>query len=128
VSIIDDLRTYLLADATVASLVGTRIHPVIIPQKPPFPSVAIQTISGQRVHSTDGASGLTGPRIQIDCWDETFAGADAVFEAVRKRVDGKGSGVIQGMFIESERDSYDFEINLYGRSMDVFVWHEEATV
>lgn len=127
-SIIDDLRTYLLADATVASLIGTRMFPVKLPQNPTFPAVMIQTISGERVHSTDGASGLAGPRIQIDCWAESYADADAVFEAVRKRLDGKGNGDIQGMFIQSERDDFDFELGIYNRSMDVFVWHKEATV
>lgn len=127
------LRTFLLADSTIASLIGSgsaaRLYPVKLPQGPTMPAITYQTISGQRVHSADGASGLSGPRIQIDCWGSTYAQADALFEAVRKRLDGyrgpAGSKDIQGAFFDTERDFYEADAELYRKSADFIIWNTE---
>jgi len=125
------LRTYLIAGATVATLVGTRVYPSKLPQKPTLPAISYQRISGDRVHSTDGASGLARIQFQIDVWGSTYGSVDALFEAVRKRLDGYrgavGAIVTQGIFLERERDMYDDEAELYRRSADFTVWTEEST-
>jgi len=74
--------------------------------------------------------------VQIDCWGETYVQADAVFDALRKRLNGfRGavgsdsppSGFIQGAFLESERDAWEDVPELVRRMADFFVWHEEVT-
>jgi hypothetical protein len=129
-SIASDLRTYLLADATLTTLVGTRMYPLKLPQAPTMPAIIYTWISGARVHSTDGPSGLSNPRVQFDCWAQTYLEAEALLEALRKRLDGfqgtAGSSWIQAVFFETERDGYDDDTELYRRSADFFVWYEEA--
>ena len=129
-SIAADIVAFLLADSTLGGLIGTRLYPLKLPQDPTMPAITYQWISGARVHSTDGASGLSSPRIQFDCWALTYLEAEAVFEALRKRLDGfqgtAGASRIQAAFFESERDLYDDEARLYRRSTDFFVWYEEA--
>ena len=129
-SIASDLRTFLLADATLGGLIGTRLYPLKLPQDPTVPAMTFQWISGQRAHAADGAVGLASPRVQFDCWAETYLEAEAVFEALRKRLDGfrgtAGSSRVQGAFFETERDDYEDEGRLYRRSADFFIWHEEA--
>ena len=129
-SIAGDIRTFLLADVTLAALIGTRLYPLILPQDPTVPAITFQWISGQRAHAADGAVGLASPRVQFDCWAETYLDVEATFEALRKRLDGfqgaAGTSRIQGAFFETERDSYDDKVRLYGRSVDFFVWYEEA--
>lgn len=129
-SIATDLRTFLLADATLTTLISTRLYPGVLPQNPILPAMTYQWISGPRFHSTDGPSGLSNPRIQFDCWASTYLEAETVFTALRKRLDGyqgmAGSSRIQAAFLESERDEYEDEARLYRRSADFFVWYEEA--
>ena len=129
-SVQTDLVTFLLADAGISALVGTRIYPGgQLPQNPTLPAITYKLISGNWIQTATGAAGLAGPRMQIDCWAETYAGADALFELVRLRINGKGDGGnIQGMFLEGNRDVSDPVLGVRGRSADAFVWHEEATV
>jgi hypothetical protein len=89
----------------------------------------------------DGASGLASPRVQLDAWATTAREAKAVFEAVRKRLDGfrgpigSPSRAVQGAFLETERSGYEDAadagsgsgVGLYRRSTDFFIWYEEAT-
>ncbi len=120
-----------MADATLTTLIVARLYPLILPQDPTVPAITYQVISGHRFHSTDGASGLSTPRIQFDCWAKTYLEAEALFEALRKRLDGfQGLAVstkVQAAFFESERDDYDDAARLYRRSADFFVWYEEVT-
>ncbi len=129
-SIATDIRTFLLADATLTTLIGTRLYPLTLPQNPTLPAMTYQWVSGERVHTADGALGLSRPRIQFDAWATTYLVAESVFEALRKRLDAfrgaAGASIIQGAFFDSERDLYESEPKLYRRSVDFFVWHEEA--
>lgn len=125
-----DLRTFLLADATLSGLIGTRLYPLKMPQKPTYPAITYQWVTGQRVHSTDGASGLAGPRVQFDCWAETYLAMESVFEALRLRLDGyqgaAGTTKVQGAFFDNERDLYEDKVEIYRRSVDYFIWHSES--
>lgn len=133
-SVASDLRSFLLADATLTGLVGLRVHPAILPQSGPFPAITYQWTSGTRYQTSDGPVGLSRPRIQLDCWAETYLQAEAVFEALRRRLDGfvgvmggSPGTPVQGVFFESERDGpYEPEAKLYRRSADFFVFFEET--
>ena len=125
--ITDDLRTYLLADATISGLVGTRIDPNKLSQNPTLPAVTYTMISAQRPSNADSPAIVTGQRIQIDCWGSTYAQAVNVFEAIRKRLNGKSSGDIIVALLDNEREFYEPEPELYRRSADFMVWSAEAT-
>ena len=128
------LRAYLLEDVALAALIGTRIYPVVMPQKPDLPAVTYLRVTGSRVHSNDGPSGLSSPRFQFDCWALTYLGARAVAEALRLRLDGfkgliGGSPArhdIQGVFFETEREFYESETKLYRHSGDYFIHYRES--
>ncbi|HKJ75398.1 MAG TPA: DUF3168 domain-containing protein [Alphaproteobacteria bacterium] len=128
-----DLRTFLLADATISGLVGTRIFPVRAPQGGSFPAMTYTPVSGQRFHNTGGGAGLSGPRIQFDCWAEAYSEAKSLADALRERLDGysgsAGSGTVQGAFFDTERDSFEPDAGvsgLYRVSHDYFVYYEES--
>jgi hypothetical protein len=140
-SVSADLRTFLLADSALAALIGTRLHPLRLPQNPTLPAMTYQWVSGERAHALDGAVGLSSPRVQFDCWAGTYLQAEAVFEAFRKRLDGFRGDIgstptkVQGAFFESERDMYEDSadagtgsgVGMYRRSADFFINFEEAT-
>jgi hypothetical protein len=128
------LASYLEAHALVSPLVGSRVYPEVLPQRPTYPAIVYQRVTTARVRSFDGPSGLARPRIQLDCYGSTYAQAKAVAAAVRLALDHKtfdaGLVHVQGAFLEDERDVRESE----GRdvdderrvSMDFFVWHEEV--
>lgn len=132
------LRAYLLADGAIAALVGTRVYPVILPQGVTATSIVYSRISGQGDHHMQGASGLSRPRIQIDCWSLSADHAASLALAVKERIDGfrgampwgasspQDSAEVLAIFFESERDDYDPDSKLYRVSHDYLVWFRES--
>jgi hypothetical protein len=76
------IRGLLLADATVAALVGTRVYTGIMPQRPTFPLVVMTKVDKLSNVLMDGTVGPNTARVQVDCWaddvDEVRGLADAV--------------------------------------------------
>jgi hypothetical protein len=129
-SVSTDLRAFILADGTVAGLIGTRLYPLTLPQAPTLPAMSYQWISGQHFNAMDAPSKLSGPRVQFTCWAATYLQAEAVVEALRKRLNGfrgmAGATEIQGAFMESERDLYESDPALFARSADFFVYYTDT--
>jgi hypothetical protein len=116
-----------------SGLVGSRIYPLKLPQKPTLPAMTYQRISGMHVHSHSGISGLARPRYQFTCWAERYDDAKATAETLRLALDGyKGtmggvSGVnVSGALSEGDGDIYDPDTKLSGVWHDFFIWHAEA--
>lgn len=89
-------------------------------------------VSGARIHSLSGPSGLAHPRFQFDIYSD---GADGykkckdVAKQLRKALDGF-RGVVDGINIQScllvnEEDPYEEEPELYRVSMDFMIMHIE---
>ena len=77
------LRSYVLADATVAALAGTRMYPRRLPQGPTLPALVYQRVDTRRLHDFDGPDGLPRARVQIAAWASNVAGAWELANAVR---------------------------------------------
>ncbi|MBY6113295.1 DUF3168 domain-containing protein [Mameliella alba] len=106
------LTAFLLADATLVALVGTRVHWLRLPdQVGTFPYVRLQMVDAPRSYHSKGASGLQIDRVQVDAWGETYESAKAVERAIEARLSGyRGaqSGVMfQGVFKLDARDLTD---------------------
>lgn len=123
------LRTFLLADAAVAALVGTRIYPIKLPQGITAASIVYQEISGIGDHHMQGPSGLSRVRMQIGAWAQSADAAHALFLAVKEAIDGyqglMGSVYVQGVFIDSWRDIDDTVANLRGKVADYMIHYSE---
>ena len=125
------LRAFILADATVAALIGTRMYALILPQNPTMPALTYTIFGAGGILSHDGPSGLENPTVQIDAWGTTYSDAFELAEAVRVRLNGY-SGLLdtvhaQGIFLVRKRDSYENESELYRRSTDFELWNEESS-
>ncbi len=134
------LRAFLLADATIAAAVGTRIYPQKLPQNVTYPAITILRVSTLRANVLHGAASLARPRYQIDCWTRETSGANAFTDAqelgsaVRNRLDAY-SGVMTdpttatdfytGVTFDDERDLFDTDVNggYFRHSSDYFIWH-----
>lgn len=119
----------LLTDL-LASVAGGKRYWLRAPQgtKPPY--VVMQRISGIRDYHMQGASGLVTSRVQIDCYATTYAGVKATARSVVNALSGRRVGIIQGIFIDSERDLPAADAgevtNLFRTSIDIMVHHKET--
>ena len=87
------LRAWLLQDATLAGLVGTRIYPLLLPLNAATPAITYALVSDP----LQQAPGHYRQRIQFSIWAEGevsamqgFPVARQVKDAIRARVDGRG--------------------------------------
>lgn len=109
--------TTLSGTSAVTALIGTspvRCYPAgNIPQGASLdpstyvPCVTWQTIAGTVENSFDNHAPADHQRIQIDCWDLTFSGADALHDAVRAALESIGYCVsLNGHDFDSETKRY----------------------
>jgi hypothetical protein len=126
------LRAFLLADASVNSLVGgTRIHPVRLPQDQIEPSVVYIKISETGDYHMAGDSGLGQLRMQIDAWAQTTGQATELANAVYDRLTGARTLIsvdsdfvnLRGAFLNGGRDDYDEVSQLFRTSRDYILWY-----
>lgn len=128
------LFSILSNNATVSSLISSRIHPNIIKQSVALPAICYQGISGPREYALDGALGLVAARIQVNCFAETYAEVKELSEAVRVCLSGY-SGTVNGrqidlIFIDNEMDIPSISPELqgktrYGKLLDCLVSYHE---
>jgi hypothetical protein len=122
------LRTILINDSTI-SAITTRCYPVMIPQSPVYPLILYTKISGMRDHALEGPSGMAHPRFQIEAWAETYDEAKGLSEAIRSALDGytgtSDSTYIGSCLLDSERDIYESEIDVFRILQDYIIWHNE---
>ena len=126
---IESALRYILVNDTTVKAITTRCYPVTIPQDPTYPLILYTKISGMRDHALRGASGHAHPRFQVEAWAETYTAAKTLADAIRNALDdytGTASGTyIASCLIDSERDIYEPEIEVYRVVQDYFVWHTE---
>ncbi len=133
-SVIEEALVAILAgNAGVKALAGSRIYPLVAPPDVTLPAIAYQRISGPRVHSHSGSSGLASPRFQFTALASTYSGAKALVNAMRQALDcyvGIVLGVqIHAIVLENEVDGYndsaDRQASTFTVWIDATVWHQE---
>lgn len=130
----EGLQVFLLANAGVAALVGTRVYGMIVKQGSTFPCITKQRITTPRIitHDTSGSSGvLAYPRFQIDTWGVSEASVKAVADAVRTALNGfkgsLGAGCIsiQAALSQEEVPEYEPTTALYRVRSEYTIWQLE---
>lgn len=123
------LKNLLLSDNSIRTSVSGRVFPNILPQGVVDPSIVFHRISGLGIGAMNGDTGLSRPRMQIDAWAKTHDQAASLADQVKEKISGfrgnVGSVMIQGIFYESERDSFDSVAKLHCVTRDYFIWFEE---
>jgi hypothetical protein len=127
-----DLYDYLTDVAAIAALVSTRVYPLRLPQDASLPAVVYQRISGERVRSHDGPSGLGRGRFQISSWDDDYAGAKSLAEQIRYALDRSprytfGSLSNVSALLRMELDDYDPQTGYYRIIQDYQLLYPEET-
>ena len=83
-----DLVTYLKTDAALAAIVGTRIHPDVLPQKEQLPALVYQIIYTDRGSTLKNTDGLPVAHVQLTAYTNLVSEAESIKERIRNLFDG----------------------------------------
>ncbi len=125
-----DLRTHLLAQASITALIGARLYPQQLPQGTELPAVTYQRIAGQSLIDHEGAAGIGRARIQLDCWGESYGAAAALADTLRLALSGyrgaMGSNPATNARVINILDVPEPELALWRRMVEISLSHEEV--
>jgi hypothetical protein len=133
----------LSADAAVTALVGTRVYPVVAPQKTAKPFIVYRRIDTEHANSktrgrtTDSARAL----VEVQAIASTYSGARALAEKVRLSLQnysgavsiaGGGTVNIGGIISQGEADEPEMPSDMSDEprhkiSQDFACWFNEAS-
>ena len=125
----DSLTSRLLADATVSSLVGTNIYPVVLPETmPDSPLITYRKISDVTGYTLSGQAIIYKARIEYNAWSSTYSDAKAVAAAIQASLEGF-AGTLGDVFIcfiacaGVNTDGLDEDSRLYRVQQDFLISH-----
>jgi len=126
-----DLYTHLINNSTVNSIVGDRVYPLRLEQGYTLPAISYQRISGDRAKDISGSIGHAQPRIQVDCWTNSYGKLKDLSEAVRQALDRfqgdlGGGSYVQHVSLEGETETYEEETEIQRVSLDFVIYHSET--
>lgn len=122
------VRARLLADATVAAGVATRIDWGQRPQGAAYPSIVLQTVSDPRTAHLKDYDETRVTLIQLDVYATTYAAALSIARNAIEvlKVPATISGKVFGpAFVVSQRDTVETSgtTNIHRQSVDFSIWH-----
>jgi hypothetical protein len=112
-----DLRALLAGTAGVTALVSTRIAADRIEQGVARPFVVYSRTASDPLVSIDGAHLKTMATLEVSCWGDTRASADAVADAVTTAVRGQLTQSVVG-----RNAAYDETLDAEGTVLIVNWW------
>lgn len=103
------LRTYLIADAAVASLVSTRVYPDALPLGAVLPAIFYSIVSDVGEDTHEGAAAISFTRIQYTLVAASYSQLQALTLAVKARLRNY-VGTLEGVRIK--RVKYELAMDL----------------
>lgn len=121
------LRSILLADSGVSSLVGTKVDWGWRPQGKTLPALTLNTVSDPRPKHMGGNQVTRSTLVQVDSWGATYAAARNCANAVVSALTAQDKDGIRflGFFVNSDRDLTEStdDGQVFRVSLDVSVVH-----
>ena len=111
------LRALLVADGATAALVGARVSADRMEQGAARPFVVFARTASLPVTTIGGTVLKTQASIDVQCWADTRAGADALADAVTAAVRGVISQTVPG-----RSGVYDSDLDMHGTILNVNWW------
>lgn len=110
----ENLRTFLLADATIAATIGTRCHQGMVPQADiaTLPYVWFARSRRQLDRTLDAAAGDPADEqwFDVECISDDLDESQDLAEAVEDRLNNYrgtlGTQSVQGIFLDDQDDNY----------------------
>lgn len=121
----DGIIQILTNDATVSSLVGTRVYPVTIPQGKSYPAIVYFIITELPEDTKNSYNDLDISRVQIDCMATDYATARSIHDAVRLALERNtgthDSIVFDGVRKDITRTDFDDFLKIFSYSSDYYI-------
>jgi len=105
-----DIRSALLADTGLTSIVGDRIAAMIMNAGELRPYITYQLIGGNRFPTLNGASNTRSARFQINCFSTNYGQAKQIAELVQESIEN--SSLFDSVF-NGDQDLYESTTKLY---------------
>ncbi len=103
-----ELAAALKADAVLASYVGDRVYPVVLPQGTGKPAAYYRIVSSPRIHTLDGGAGGAAPRVQFGLCSYRYTDVPAMTRALKRLIDGftgmLGALEVTDVYSDGEQD------------------------
>jgi hypothetical protein len=116
--------------ALLAPVAGGRRYWGRAPQNASRPFVIMNVVDGAPSYHMQGSSGYTPYRVQLDCYADTYTATAALASSVKALFSGYVGGLIQAIFIESERNLPAADAGevttLFRTSIDITVHYRSA--
>ena len=106
-----DLYDLLRNNAGVSAIVGTKIYPHLAEEGTAAPFITYVMVVGTPFNIISGTTALEKKRIQVNCWSDSYAGAQTLAEAVKDTVTTTGHLLL-------ELDDYVDDAQMYRRILD----------
>lgn len=106
-------------------LASGRVHYVQAPQKPTFPYLVYNVISGVGEYSDDGYDGLSEHRVQIDVWATTREEKVSLYEEVKNLMRPSSTDFDTTGENELPND-IDSEVNDHHAGIEFFCWRKST--
>lgn len=120
----EQVRALLLADAAVTARVIGRVFPVVLPQAVAMPAVRYLVIDDVPQNSLLGwTSGLRHARVQIDAYGKKYLDAQGLADAIEGAVGSLPGPGITSLLL-ARRDQYEDVTETHRVSMDFSMWTE----
>ncbi len=132
------VRAYILADAQIADLIGTRFYRLEPPIGVTYPAVSMFKVSGRLESVLTGQASLARPRYQIDVWADGDLGyntARYIGGLIQNRIDMVNATLVIGeaplstafvqMAFDADREVPESPLvgGVYHYSADYFINH-----
>ena len=82
--VVSAVRTYLLSQSAVNSLIGQRMYLDVLPQRATLPAATIAKVSESHDHTISNRSGFVQTRLQIECHSSSRLTSNSLAETIYK--------------------------------------------
>ncbi len=112
-------------------LVGSRIYPLALPQRPTFPAVVYQRITEPGDYTLSGDTNWRFIRLQLTWYDDDYDDLRDLVDSANALLSGYTGTVgsfakIQSCMLDTERDDADLEIGLWSTIQDWKITYSEV--
>jgi len=128
--------SYVTAQASITTHVGTRVYPLVAPYTPTYPHIVFTVFGEGRDHSMSGATGLVDLTMQVDVWASSITSRVAIAEALRNKLDGFRGDMgtenldVRNCTLQNKEQFFEKDTEggntFYRVSMDFLIWHTET--
>jgi hypothetical protein len=105
--------------SALAPLVSGRVYPNTAPDKPTTPYIVYTRVASTPENTLDDGQSIQQTRLQIDIYDKTYAGVQALAQLVEAALTVAPIGAIQLL----DQDQYEPEVKLHRVIHDYSIWH-----